>query len=121
MNEADPLVFVFDDDPTIRRLCCRLLEGCARVQEFPCAEEGLDRLPQADLVVTDLEMPGMGGGALLNHMRRTCPGTPVLVMTGSDEEPRPLAVHHAAFLAKPFTATEFLGAVKALLTQASAV
>src|SRR5581483_1812509 len=32
-------------------------------------------------VITDLKMPGMDGIELLNHVRRTKPGTPVIVLT----------------------------------------
>lgn len=38
------------------------------------------------LVITDLEMPGMDGWALAFNIKKEAPHTPVIMVTGSDEE-----------------------------------
>src|SRR5947199_8178582 len=59
---------VVDDEPRLRRVLVRLLEG----EGFSCAEAGsgteaLERLQQdpVPLVISDLRMPQMDGGTLL--------------------------------------------------------
>lgn len=37
-----------------------------------------------DLVLTDLEMPIMGGWGLTRHIKERSPSTPVVLMTGTD-------------------------------------
>ncbi len=39
-----------------------------------------------DLVLTDLQMPVMDGLTLAGHIKERSPGTPVILMTGSDRE-----------------------------------
>lgn len=73
-------VLVFEDDPLLRDLVGLVLKGFGSVRSFASAEEGLEELAQADLLVTDLEMPGMGG---LELLRRRDPGTPTVVVSGA--------------------------------------
>jgi len=50
------------------------------------AEAGLDLLHthRFDLVVTDYKMRGMDGIAFIAHLRERSPGTPVILLSGSD-------------------------------------
>jgi len=52
------------------------------------ARDGLAALERhredpADLVITDIQMPRLGGVELIRELRRVTPGLPVVVMTGS--------------------------------------
>ncbi|HLH32497.1 MAG TPA: sigma-54 dependent transcriptional regulator [Terriglobia bacterium] len=57
-------------------------------------------------VITDLKMPGMDGIELLNHVRRTKPGTPVIVLTAFGTVQTAVDAMKAGandFLVKPFS------------------
>lgn len=61
-------VVLVDDDDVVRRALARMLEVCGvDVTEFATATAALAYLSEhgTDLLVTDLEMPGMDGGALI--------------------------------------------------------
>ncbi len=83
-NDA-PRVLVVDDDPDVALLVRTVLErraGCT----VDVAADGLRAVEQAaaarpDVVVTDIEMPGLNGLELLAELRRSIPGVPVIVMT----------------------------------------
>jgi CheY-like chemotaxis protein len=77
-------VLVVEDDPVVSRILSRQLasEGC-EVHSAGCAEEairlaGSDRF---DLILTDVNLPGMNGLAAIGALKRAG-GAPVLVMTG---------------------------------------
>ena len=74
----------------------------------------------ADVVVTDLVMPGTGGVALLHALRRKATPPKVLMVSGKeypgDEDLDRLAAEGCiAFLGKPFTPDQLAEAVDALL------
>jgi signal transduction histidine kinase/ligand-binding sensor domain-containing protein len=80
-------ILLVDDEPTVRLVARRLLElaGYA-VTEASDGEEALAHLDvrqlPVDLVLSDVVMPRMNGKALADHLRRTHPGLPVVLMTG---------------------------------------
>ncbi|WP_402845404.1 response regulator [Microbacterium sp. GXS0129] len=80
-----PRVLVVDDDPDVALLVKVLLErrAGAEVEVATSGESALARVGafRPDLVVTDIEMPGLSGLELLAELRRRMPGVPVVVMT----------------------------------------
>ena len=68
---------------------------------------------QADLVVTDLVMPGMGGRELVERIRQLAPAMRILCTSGyvmpADKQTG------TAYLQKPFTSAELLAKVKQVL------
>jgi len=80
-------VLVIDDSMLIRHTVCRFLEE--RGFEVEAADDGLSaleplRLRPPDLVVTDMNMPGMTGGDLIAYLkaRQETASIPVVVLTG---------------------------------------
>ncbi len=63
MTEAAPIVFVVDDDPSVRRAIKRLLESVGlEVQSFGSAREFLHSIPDApSCLVLDIRLPGISG------------------------------------------------------------
>lgn len=77
-------VLVVDDDALVRRLLVRSLQGCEVVTASTGAEAAdLVKQHDFDVVVSDVEMPGMSGLQLLQCLRETNPDLPVLLVTGS--------------------------------------
>ena len=77
-------ILVVDDELNIRGALVTLLEKRRyQVRGAPSAEEALEQLETspADLVLTDLKMPGMGGMEFLRRLKQKWPDTEVLVMT----------------------------------------
>ena len=105
-----------DDDDLSRELLALLLSG----KEFEIAavdsgETALQRLQQSpvspQVILTDLQMPGISGSNLATQLRSACrPGTTLLAMSGS--QPRGEAAQgYDGFLLKPFTRQQFAAAI----------
>lgn len=117
MIEA-PMVYVVDDDPSVRRAIGRLLraEGY-RVQTFASGAEFL-RVPDNDdpaCVVLDIRMPGLSGFELLECLSTRRRVLPVILITGHGEIPmatRATKIGCVGFLPKPFEDVALLSALR---------
>lgn len=115
-------VLVVDDDVTARAAMRRVLERSGYT--VIVAEDGEDALRMlqrthvpVDLLITDVEMPGIQGDALATRVRGQWPDLPVLFVSGEPQNAR-LARETAgrvAFVSKPFLPTELLEAVQEVL------
>jgi two-component system cell cycle sensor histidine kinase/response regulator CckA len=105
-------VLVVEDDQATRQAVRDTLESLDyRVLEAADGNEALVVYEQHDrdiaLVLSDLVMPGMGGGPLLQNLRQRDPNLKVILMTGYplEESGQELLTQGiVAWLAKPFTA-----------------
>jgi len=101
-------VLVVDDEPVKRvTLQIELNEAGFEVAEAADAKIALDQLAKkpADVVVSDLRMPGMDGIAFLDEIRRRWPSTDVLIMTAYGTVDTAVAAMKRGaydFIAKPF-------------------
>ncbi|MEM6423504.1 MAG: sigma-54 dependent transcriptional regulator, partial [Pseudomonadota bacterium] len=103
------LMIVEDDRQQRRYLAAVLSSAGYRVEAMSTAEAALDRLvgPKArrpDLVLLDLNMPGMDGLTLLKKMREAACHTPVIVLTADGTVQRAVEAMRAGatdFLLKP--------------------
>ncbi len=111
---AQPTLLFIDDDPKAGELMQRFSEGAAhRCRVFDNAESALDhfRLHGAELIITDLRMPGMSGMELLAEVRRDDPDVPVIIVTGYssvDSAIEALRLGATDFIKKPFDMEELL-------------
>ncbi|MBI5163896.1 MAG: response regulator [Magnetospirillum sp.] len=79
-------VLVVDDEPLAVECISDYLEGRAyRVVSATGAREALAlaAATPVDVVVSDIRMPGMGGGQLVEELRRRQPALPAVLMTGN--------------------------------------
>lgn len=121
MPEDVPRILVVDDDPDVALLVKTLLErraGCT----VDVAADGLSALAQVetvppDVVVTDIEMPGVSGLELLEQLRIRVPDVPVVIMTAHvsvDYAVAALRAQADEFLTKPIDSAKLVEVVTRL-------
>lgn len=114
-------VLVVDDEPGVRALARRILEGGGYgVVEAGNGAEALAVMesPQrVDFLIADLDMPVMRGEEMARRIRALRPDLRVLYVTAHSEllfAERPELIDGEAFLDKPFTRRGLLEAVSLL-------
>jgi two-component system cell cycle sensor histidine kinase/response regulator CckA len=119
-------ILVVEDEPTVRRLACRVL----RANGYHVIEAGDpatalriagEQAQPMDLLVTDIVMPGMTGPALAERLLAGWPLLKVLYITGYAEEAiqrQGLLPAGGALLEKPFTAQQLADQVRQVLAGA---
>jgi CheY-like chemotaxis protein len=121
-GDTEPsIVLVVDDEAPVRLLARRILEeeGYAVIEASDAMQAiGLlvDEL-RLDLLIADLEMPGLSGDEMVRRVRATRPDLKVLYVTGYIDrllDARPLW-QGEAFLDKPFSVIGLRQAVALLL------
>lgn len=113
---------VVDDNEGILQFVGDVLDmmGCAEIVRFSSAEEALAAFTAApdefQVVVTDLEMPGVSGVELCRRVRALSPSVKVLLVTGRAEitEVQALRWGFSRFIAKPFSAAALWRALETL-------
>ena len=115
-------ILVVDDEPPMRQLERRILEhGPYDVIEAANALEALDILRggrHVDLLIADLDMPGISGEEMVMQIRAARPGQKVLYVSGNVDrllDARKILGDGEAFVDKPFTAKMLLEGVSLLL------
>ena len=112
-----PIVFVIDDDESMRRGLTNLFESVGlRVEAFGSAPELLQKkLPDgSSCVVLDIRLPGMGGLDFQDLLEKASIHIPIVFMTGHGDIPmsvKAMKAGAADFLTKPFRQQEMLDAV----------
>ena len=106
-------VLLVDDDEVPRSATHAVLASLGHgVTAVPSGEEALARVEaglRPDVVILDMNMPGLGGGGTLPRLRVLCPTVPVLLATGrADQGAMDLAMTQPGvlLLPKPFTIRE---------------
>ena len=105
IDQPAPCILIVDDDRSIRRLLRAILsdEGF-NVVTAADGREGLDvamhEIP--DLVILDLQMPGMGGYECFQAMRNRGLRAPVLILSAHGARPACEELGADAALDKPF-------------------
>jgi two-component system, cell cycle sensor histidine kinase and response regulator CckA len=114
-------VLVVDDEPGVRALARRILEGGGyHVLEAGNGVEALtivESPAQVDFLIADLDMPVMRGEEMTGKIRALRPDLRVLYVTAHSEllfKERPELIDGEAFLDKPFTMRGLLEAVSLL-------
>ena len=118
-----PTVLIVDDEPQIRTLARRILErGGYRVSEAGGGPEAIALLEAEgappDLLISDVNMPELGGVEMVEQIRATWSDLKVLYVSGyvnSLMRGRKSLADNEAFLEKPYSATGLLEAVSLLL------
>jgi putative two-component system response regulator len=118
--DAPARVLVADDDAAIRRALRIILGDAYRVDEAADGAEALRRFEEhgADLVLSDLQMPAMGGLELLRRVKAADETAAFIILTGAGTVENAIqALRQKAddYLVKPFHVDEVLLAVQRAL------
>jgi len=118
MSQATPIVFVVDDDVSVReslelQIRCEgwQPDTCASAQEFLARP----RVPVPSCLVLDVSLPGLNGLDLQNRVAVERPDMPIIFITGYGDVPMTVRAMKAGaqeFLTKPFSDEVLLGAVR---------
>ena len=122
---AETKILVVEDDAPIRRgLCDALRYAGYAVEECPIGDEALATAFAAspDLLLLDVVLPGKNGFEILRELRGSHPQLPVIMLTarGAEEDRvRGLKLGADDYVVKPFSATELLARVEAVLRRSA--
>jgi two-component system, chemotaxis family, chemotaxis protein CheY len=128
LQELSPsVILLVDDDPDIRSLTRTFLEhegySVFSSGDADRAVQIFRRVPQIDLVVTDLYMPGLSGMELGRQLKGIRQELPVLLISGGlvvEEQMLKMQEEGWNFLAKPFRLPELLATVHRILAPVEA-
>ncbi len=116
--ESSSVVFVVDDDQSVRLGLTRLLVAAGyNVETFASAEDFLNLARRRDIcgcVVLDVRMPGLSGLDLQKELRALIPTVPIIFMTGHGDVPSTVSAMKGGavdFLVKPVEETNLLAAI----------
>lgn len=118
MTSPAAMVFVVDDDASVRKSLSRLIsEAGYRVQAYASPEEFLARRPERgpSCLVLDVRMPGVTGLELQQALASAVHEIPIIFITGHGDIPMTVKAMKAGamdFLSKPFAAKDLLDAIQ---------
>ena len=118
MVVATTLVFVVDDDPSVRKSLTRLIASAGyAVETFASAAEFLERAPAVGpcCLVLDVRMPGRSGLDLQKMLAEAVHRIPVVFITAHGDVAMSVTAMKAGavdFLTKPFAGEDLLGAIQ---------
>ncbi len=118
MTAVSPLVFVVDDDPSVRKSVTRLLASSGYVVEaFASAREFLARAPHPGpcCLVLDVRMPGLTGLELQERLVAAGRGMSIVFVTGHADVPKSVKAMKGGavdLLTKPVDAKDLIAAIQ---------
>ncbi len=121
MTEAEPTVFVVDDDPSVRRSTERLVRSMGfNVQTFATAKEFRERarIESPSCLVLDVHLPGPSGRDLQQELVQAGVQIPIIFITGRGSIPmsvRAMKAGAVEFLTKPTRSRDLLAAIRAAI------
>ena len=113
-------ILVVDDDPQIRRVMRTTLSGEGyEVEDARSGEDALEKLRTSrhDLMLLDMNMPGIGGLETCRQVRSTSDMAVIMLTVRNTEQDKVHALDAGAddFITKPFSTPELLARIRAAL------
>lgn len=115
--DAQPVVFVVEDDPSMRAALTNLFRSVdLRVEAFGSAGEFLQTRPPdvASCLILDIRLPGLSGLDFQSELAQANIRIPIIFVTGHGDIPMTVRAMKAGavdFLSKPFRDQDILDAV----------
>ena len=126
MNEGGAMVYVVDDDTSMREALSSLIRSIGmRVATFESAQEFLkyEVSETPACLVLDVRLPGLSGLDLQRRLAATPRRLPIIFITGHGDIPmsvRAMKAGAAEFLSKPFREEDLLDAIRLSLERDAA-
>ena len=120
-NDDQPIVFVVDDDASMRRALTNLFESVGlKVEAFGSAPQLLQAQPPRgpSCLVLDIRLPGVSGLELQSDLAKANIDTPIIFITGHADIPMTVRAMKGGaidFLTKPVRDQDILDAVQAAI------
>ena len=117
MLEDDPIVFIVDDDDSVRKALTRLINSVGlNVETFASADDFLKRQPHNGpaCLVLDMRMPGLSGLDLQDELVAAGRTLPIIFISGHGNIPlsvRAMKAGAVDFIEKPFEDQTLLDAI----------
>ncbi len=117
MPEPTSLIFVVDDEASVRAAICNLLESVGlRSEVFASTEDFLNasRPEVPSCLVLDVKLPGMSGLEFQEVLRKSNVQIPIIFITAHGDVPtvkRAMKAGAVEFLTKPFKKKDLLAAI----------
>jgi two-component system, OmpR family, KDP operon response regulator KdpE len=113
-------ILIVDDEPQIRRIMRTALTGAGyEVDDAKTGEDAIEKVRdfRPDLVLLDMNMPGMGGLAACKEIRADSNVAIIMLTVRNTEADKVEALDAGAddFVAKPFSTPELLARIRAAL------
>jgi two-component system KDP operon response regulator KdpE len=127
MNNSAGRILIVDDDPKLRRALHSTLHSQGfDIAECPSGEQALReaKIQKFDVVLLDINMPGMGGIAACRELRRAFPNLQILMLTVRDSEQDKIQALEAGaddYVTKPFSIRELTARIRASMRRATSV
>lgn len=121
MKDSEPIVFIVDDDESVRKALKRLIKSVGmNVETFTTAREFLSHqhYEGPSCLVLDIRMPGLSGLDLQQELAKAGLTLPVIFITGHGNIPMSVRAMKAGavdFLEKPFDDQVLLDAIQQAL------
>jgi len=120
MPQANQLISVVDDDPSMSRMLCRAIKAAGlKVDAFGSAEEFLDSEASRTsfCLILDMNLPGMSGLELQQLLNASRLEVPIIFMSAQGDEAtqrRALKAGAIGFLRKPFSIESLLATLRSI-------
>ena len=126
MSPGTPIVFVVDDDVSVRESLELLIHSAGwQPETFASAQEFLarSRVPVPSCLVLDVSLPGLNGLDLQGHVAVQRADLPIIFITGYGDVPmtvRAMKAGAVEFLTKPFRDDVLLNAIRQAIERSRA-
>jgi two-component system, OmpR family, KDP operon response regulator KdpE len=125
MNTSTGRILIVDDDPKLRRALHSMLHSLGfEVMESPNGEQALKdaKNHKFDVVLLDINMPGMGGIETCRELRRSALRLQILMLTVRESEEDKIKALDAGaddYVTKPFSVPELTARIRAAIRRAT--
>ena len=125
LNSTNGKILIVDDESSIRRALQITLSGMGfRVDDASSGEAALDLVRDSDydVVILDINMPGMGGIQTCGEIRKVRPRVAIIMLTVRDDEDAKVVALDAGaddYVTKPFNIRELGARIRAAMRRSS--